>query len=858
MSIVEASPLESHLRRFGLRSFRAGQREVIDSVMSGKNCLCIMPTGGGKSLCFQLPAVARPGLVLVVSPLIALMKDQVDTLNGHGIAATYINSTVAPPEQFERLRDMAEGKYDLVYVAPERFRSGRFIDAVKRANIQLLAIDEAHCISEWGHDFRHDYSRLGRYRRQMGNPQTIALTATATPDVQKDILVQLETPSARTFVAGFARPNLKYSAIQSRGGKEQSQALLQLLGRTTGSGIVYASTRKRCEEIAEVVREQTRRPVDVYHAGRELADRKRVQEAFMSGKTEIIVATNAFGMGIDKPDVRFVVHYNLPGTLEAYYQEAGRAGRDGDTSECLLIYSPSDRYIQEFFIENSYPSPDTIEKVYEYLRTHSGDPIELTQQELREELDLSISKEGIGTCEKLLEGGGVLERLEPRENMAAVRIDSDLSNLVDLLPSNARNQRKVLAGFERLVGKNRGERVYFHPHRLAESLEMESPSLQRAIRELTRLELFDYVPPFRGRAIHMLIRDKPFHQLTLDLDSLTKRRAEQYAKLDRVVRYVHTSRCRQNDILEYFGAPLDENCHTCDRCLTGRPSQATGAQQGSDHDSINQAVRIVLSGVARSRERFGKTMIAAMLCGSKSAKVVRWKLDQLSTFGLLRDLKQDEVGSLIEALVIEGLLEQTNVEKFRPIVKLTPRGTEVMLGNESCQSPLPIEDELRRKIIVFLPATEEKRSTSPAVPSSPAASVESDNGPSHVLPPEPPPEKEPALPPMSNFQEGAQADAGNSPPPCFWTWRLLSSQFSINECSLIRRLSREEVLDHLVQAVEVGLPLTLDAVLSDEAMALLRQVDLDCHPESAEGLFSNLPETLSRREAELYWLLRSL
>src|SRR4051794_8884553 len=382
--LAAVPPLESHLTRFKLVSFRPGQREVISALLDGHNCLCIMPTGGGKSLCYQLPAVAREGLTLVVSPLIALMKDQVDALTALGIAATFINSSLPAADAYQRMNDMALGRFDLVYIAPERLRSSLFLEKLREVKVQLLAVDEAHCISEWGHDFRPDYARLGRLRQRLNHPQTIALTATATPDVRTDIVAQLQLQNPRVFITGFSRPNLHFQVEQIFSEPDRDRTLINFIRETPGAGIVYSATRKACEELAPVLTATCGRKVDLYHAGLEPDARRRVQDAFMSGKTPIIVATNAFGMGIDKADLRFVVHYNIPGTLEAYYQEAGRAGRDGDISRCLLLYSQRDRRIQEYFIESAYPDPSVVEQVYDFLREIDADPIELTLDEIRE------------------------------------------------------------------------------------------------------------------------------------------------------------------------------------------------------------------------------------------------------------------------------------------------------------------------------------------------------------------------------------------------------------------------------------------------------------------------------------------
>ena len=326
MTTTARHNLEAHLASFGLEQFRPGQREVVETVLAGRDCLCVMPTGGGKSLCYQLPAIAGQGVTLVISPLIALMKDQVDALQARGLPATFINSTLSADEQAERLAQMAAGHYKLVYVVPERFRSPRFVEAARQSDVRLLAVDEAHCVSEWGHDFRPDYARLGRFRGQLNNPPTIALTATATDAVRRDIVELLNLHEPAIYITGFARPNLHYSVHVCPSDRDKDETLFRFLARHPGSGIIYASTRRRCEELAERIAGHTGRSTVVYHAGLMPDDRRAAQEAFMQGEKEIAVATLAFGMGIDKADVRFVVHYNLPGSIEAYYQEAGRAG----------------------------------------------------------------------------------------------------------------------------------------------------------------------------------------------------------------------------------------------------------------------------------------------------------------------------------------------------------------------------------------------------------------------------------------------------------------------------------------------------------------------------------------------------
>ncbi len=915
MEPAEPTDLRPWLGRFGLQAFRPGQEHVIEAVLSGQDVLCVMPTGGGKSLCYQLPAIARQGLTIVVSPLIALMQDQVVGLERRGMRATLINSTINASEQNERLNEMARGAYDLVYVAPERLRNARFLEAIKQTKVSLLAIDEAHCVSEWGHDFRPDYARLGRFRtRYLNGVQTIALTATATPAVRQDISEILQLRNPQLFITGFKRPNLRLSVLTCSGDAEKDQQLLDFLGRQNGVGIIYAATRKRCEDLAEKLSHQTRKRFGVYHAGLPLDQRRVIQEQFMSGELAAIVATNAFGMGVDKSDLRYVVHYNMPGSLEAYYQEAGRAGRDGLPSECLLLFSYSDRYIQEFFIENAYPSVEAVRAVYTFLCAQPTDPIELTLDEMREALRIKdLTSEAIGTAESLLARAGVLDRLDAGSGNAVVRIDSDLPTLVDLLPREAKVRRKVLQAAEQIVRDQRHEDVYVPLQKLVDLAELDREQVIRSLRELSRLKAFDYIPPFRGRAVHLRQRDVPFEALEIDFAEMERRKAAEYEKLNAVIRMAQSTACRQLSILKYFGDPEAEACGNCDRCGPKDQKKTTKMPPGVQPELVATGVRIALSGVARMHGRFGKTVVAQMLCGSQNQKLQQWKLHRLSTYGLLAGLQQRQVTELLEALIDGGLCKQEDIEQRRPVLQITDAGRDVMNGTAPLPAHLRLSAVLARRLAKCAEqiapqadgaktkgtATEEEVTSDsvsieqePMSDTSTVATVGLTHRPSIPDPTIPPPESLTSTPaastpvsttmvsgnpgtfveaeptrqstlehPVRNHSvrnkesvkpDTVEPEVAEKQPrdEAYWTWRLLHDGYAVDECCAIRRISRNTLFDHMVIAAERHHPVQLGWFLSDTDAQLMMRI-ISAGDSISPRMRGTLPSHLSPKLWEL-------
>ncbi len=346
--------LETELKKyFNFSQFRAGQKEIVESIMAGRDVVALMPTGGGKSLCFQLPAILSGGISIVISPLIALMQDQVDGLVARGISATFINSSLSFDEIDQRLFEIKNGKTKIVYVAPERFANRQFQKLFAELEVFLLAVDEAHCVSQWGHDFRPDYLNVKEYIGLLAKrPIVAAFTATATPEVKDDIIERLALQSPDVFVRGFDRPNLKFFVRANLKKKERASEALRIAKSIKGSGIIYAITRKETEELAKFFKAQGI-SATAYHAGMAGDKREKIQNDFMENKFKVIVATIAFGMGVDKADIRFVIHVGMPGSPEGYYQEAGRAGRDGEQAFCILLHSKSDASLHNFFILTS-------------------------------------------------------------------------------------------------------------------------------------------------------------------------------------------------------------------------------------------------------------------------------------------------------------------------------------------------------------------------------------------------------------------------------------------------------------------------------------------------------------------------
>lgn len=552
--------------RFGHAEFRPGQERAVESVLGGRDTLVILPTGGGKSLCYQVPALLLDGLTVVVSPLISLMKDQVDALVAKGIPATFINSSLSSGQVSDRLAKAQRGEIKLLYLAPERFDYGSAGQRIAAMGVSLLAIDEAHCISEWGHDFRPSYRRVRDIRTKLASPPTIALTATATPEVRRDIARVLGLSNPDVVLTGFDRPNLRWHIVRTKNDAEKDGTLVDVLKRHEGVAIVYAATRKTVDRVAHVL---TRAGVraEAYHAGLDDARRREVQDAFMSERVRAIVATNAFGMGIDKKNVRVVVHHAMPGSLEAYYQEAGRAGRDGATADCYLLHAFQDRFTHEFFIKAACPERDVVTAVY-YAACNRSAPdgsLALDTAGLAAAAKGKISDREAEASLRILAAAGSVSTSEGSRNRAKVRMLATPERVRAELGADETLELGLLRALWRASRGAIAEGAIVDLDALPPGLTGSSG----ATTVLDALQSRQFVVWSRvGEGMVVTDRSAPLERWPIDWETLDRRRRAETSQLDVVQKYAYTNRCRRGFVLRYFGDPAaTSRCEQCDNCL---------------------------------------------------------------------------------------------------------------------------------------------------------------------------------------------------------------------------------------------------------------------------------------------------
>ncbi len=607
---------------FGYDAFRPGQEAAVSAILAGRDTVVVLPTGGGKSLCFQVPALLMPGLTVVVSPLISLMKDQVDALTARGLPAAFINSTLSSGQVSDRLARVERGEIKLLYVAPERFDYGRTAERLRKVGVSLLAIDEAHCISQWGHDFRPSYLRVKKVHEELGSPTTIALTATATPEVRRDIGRELALRNPETIITGFDRPNLHYFVIPVKNDAEKEKRLVEILRKHQGLAVIYASTRKAVDHLTTVL-EHARIPAAGYHAGLDDARRHEVQNAFMSEGIRAIVATNAFGMGIDKPNVRLVIHYSMPGTLEAYYQEAGRAGRDGQHSDVFLLHAFPDRFTHEFFIKGSYPERATVEQIYDALKKLSDKQgfVGAQADDLIRLVKAKVNAREIEGALRILERSAAVASSNGEQARVHVRLLATPDRIKHELSGEANAELGLLRALWRGVGPalRTGAVV---------DLDGLPPGLGGAVASIPLLDSLEKRQFLTweniGAGLYLADRSAPLAKFGIDWAVIDRRRAAETSKLMAVQKYAYTKECRRGFVLRYFGDPAARaRCDGCDNCLgiaavvseTDAPSQQRGkktSRQGSrpraadDEVALGPAEERALTALKTVRSRIAR------------------------------------------------------------------------------------------------------------------------------------------------------------------------------------------------------------------------------------------------------------
>ncbi len=554
---------------WGYTSFRPQQKEIIDYVLAGEDVLALLPTGGGKSLCYQVPALVNDGLTIVISPLIALMKDQVYRLKSLGIPAEAIFSGLRNAD-IDRLLDNARfGKTKLLYVSPERLKTPMFRERVQSMPVQLIAVDEAHCISQWGHDFRPSYLEIGDLRTLFPKIPVLAVTASATKEVKEEIIERLKLKKPLVTKDSFARSNLRYHVIHRQ---DQLPYIERLLQKSTGSAIVYARHRRKCIELAEWL---TIKGIDTvaYHGGMDLKKRDIIQSEWISGDKRVIVATNAFGMGVDKSNVRLVIHYDLPPGIEDYYQEAGRAGRDGDDAYCIIVVKPSSETNLVTRVESSFPDLEELRRVYRslhiFLDTAVGSGLGETFEfdfelyaarfgfriaEVYVALDI-LAKDGWLLIDESAFRGSTLQILADQETLYTYQLADPKTDLVT---------KALLRGYEGLWSSS----VQIHEGRLATYLKWDEKEVKKQLLRLHALSIIEYKAPKAKNQITLLRERVPEQNFSINLKAYAFRKKHAYARMHSMLSYLKEDvDCREVFIRRYFDEAEAQPCGHCDRCL---------------------------------------------------------------------------------------------------------------------------------------------------------------------------------------------------------------------------------------------------------------------------------------------------
>jgi len=648
---------EAARRLFGFETLLPGQLETLACVLRGEDVLTILPTGGGKSLCYQLPALlAERGVTLVISPLIALMKDQVDSLPA-GIRgrATAINSSLERDALRRRLEQVADGSYRLVYAAPERLRQPPFLHALRRAGVNRLVIDEAHCVSVWGHDFRPDYLTIGRARQALGDPPLLAMTATAPPRVRRDILHHLG--DMRIVAGDVTRPNLQLEVFYARDADDKLRRLLTFCQTEPGSGIVYAGTRARCEELAALLRAHGV-VAGHYHAG--IPNRAEVQDEFMDGRIRVVVATIAFGLGIDKPDIRFIVHFVPSNSLEAYYQEAGRAGRDGLPSRCVLMYAPSDRAVLTRRARRDALPVEFLRAVYGAVKRRlDGDSSgRVAMADL--ERDLRSDNVRVRVALSLLEEAGLLRSGPDLPRAAIVRLT------VGNLPADA----PELVAFCRAARLRPGQSLTVDLVDVARQGGLPLDRIELRVLGWVDAGWLTYLPA--GRDLLLELLPPPADAAERVATLLERYETIQAQRVDEIAAYARTRRCRHGHLNAYLGGRVIERCTACDNCVD------VPSPSGADLPDEREQFLTILRCVADAPWSWGRRSLTCILRGDDRTRPggqsLHRRARESSGFGALAFRSTAAVERMLDLLENGGFLQERRLDHGGVVLDLAPAG----------------------------------------------------------------------------------------------------------------------------------------------------------------------------------------
>lgn len=564
------SPLSVLQQYWGYLGFRPMQEEIIQSILKGNDTLALLPTGGGKSICFQVPALCQEGLAIVISPLIALMKDQVERLNRLGIPATYLTRNLSRQQIDAKLQTAMDGGYKFLYLAPERIGSEMFQMRLEKMPVSMLAVDEAHCISQWGYDFRPSYLEISKIRELLPRLPIIALTASATPAVEEDIKERLELKDVNRFAKTFRRDNLRYLVLEE---ENVIPRIHKIVSRTQGTGIIYARTRKRTEQVSKYLQEQGVSAI-AYHGGLANSVRNERQQAWIDNEHRVMVATNAFGMGIDKPDVRFVVHYNLPADLESYYQEAGRGGRDGQTAFAIAFRNRVDLAELKRWQDQKYPSWEQIQNHYDalchFFRIPSAgiidEDFDLDIQIVAKQLNTGVME--LFSSLKILDQEQIIDWNEDSDDFAYLQVIAQPGHILNFKQQHPRLAKLIDFMLRTCGGEVYIQEVRFLPQVWARKLPMNEEDLFDQLNKLAQYNLIQYKTP-RGRpTIRFLQSRKKLSYDELNWEKYTFLQEQSETRLERMFDYVNQMKgCRSLMIQNYFGENSDEHCGKCDLCI---------------------------------------------------------------------------------------------------------------------------------------------------------------------------------------------------------------------------------------------------------------------------------------------------